>query len=230
MNEAQQYALALLTEECGETLQTIGKAGRFGIDTPGVKHPYTGIVDLTITPRTELEKELGDLMAAIDYAAAAGIVSASAVQSRRATKFEKLVNPESLDFDMTKAALALLQSKNCGDLTVGDLAAAISNAIAAAPQFVAGEVTSTAQILIEEIGSAGPENAEDAARRACGVIQRQADQIVSADARIAALSRLLAEAGEVVADAARYLAIDPRGREAELARLNAMVEEIGRAM
>lgn len=43
-------------------------------------------------------------------------------------------------WDMTQAALALLKSKNCGDLTVGDLAAAISNAIAAAPQFVAGEV------------------------------------------------------------------------------------------
>jgi len=97
VNEAQRYALALLTEECGETLQTIGKAGRFGIDTPGVKHPYTGIVDMSITPRTELEKELGDLMAAIDYAEAAGIIKASAVQSRRAEKFAKLTNPESLD-------------------------------------------------------------------------------------------------------------------------------------
>ena len=48
---------------------------------------------------------------------------------------------------------------------------------------------SVSQILIQEIGADGPENAEDSARRACGVIQRQADQIVSADARIAELER-----------------------------------------
>ena len=46
---------------------------------------------------------------------------------------------------------------------------------------------SVSQILIQEIGAAGPENAEESARRACGVIQRMADQIVSADARIAEL-------------------------------------------
>lgn len=48
---------------------------------------------------------------------------------------------------------------------------------------------SVSQILIQEIGAAGPENAEDSARRACGVIQRMADQIVSADARIAEMER-----------------------------------------
>ncbi len=48
---------------------------------------------------------------------------------------------------------------------------------------------SVSQILIQEIGAAGPENAEDSARRACGVIRRQADQIVSADARIAELEQ-----------------------------------------
>lgn len=48
---------------------------------------------------------------------------------------------------------------------------------------------SVSQILIQEIGAAGPENAEESARRACGVIQRMADQIVSADARIAEIER-----------------------------------------
>lgn len=40
-------------------------------------------------------------------------------------------------WDMTKAALALIKSTgvNPGDLTVGGLAAAIENAIAAAPEF-----------------------------------------------------------------------------------------------
>lgn len=97
MNEAQRYALALLTEECGETLQTIGKAGRFGIDTPGVKNPYTGIVDMAITPRTELTKELGDLMAAIDYAAAAGIIDRVAVNDRRNAKIRRLLDPSNVD-------------------------------------------------------------------------------------------------------------------------------------
>lgn len=48
---------------------------------------------------------------------------------------------------------------------------------------------SVSQILIQEIGAAGPENVEESARRACGVIQRMADQIVSADARIAELEQ-----------------------------------------
>ena len=52
---------------------------------------------------------------------------------------------------------------------------------------------SVSQILIQEIGAAGPENAEESARRACGVIQRMADQIVSADARIAELERECAQ-------------------------------------
>lgn len=97
MTPAQAYALALLTEECGEVLQTIGKAGRFGIDTPGVKDPYTGNVDMSITPRSALAKELGDLMAAIDYAAKAGIIDYSAVRERYIAKCAKLFDPTSVD-------------------------------------------------------------------------------------------------------------------------------------
>lgn len=57
---AESYGLALLTEECGEVLQLIGKAGRFGIDTPGVKDPLTGVVDMGVTPRTKLVEECGE--------------------------------------------------------------------------------------------------------------------------------------------------------------------------
>ena len=60
---------------------------------------------------------------------------------------------------------------------------------------------SVSQRLIQEIGADGPENAEDSARRACGVIQRQADQIVSADARIAELE---AEVSGLRVDAERW--------------------------
>ena len=73
---------------------------------------------------------------------------------------------------------------------------------------------SVSQILIQEIGAAGPENAEDSARRACIIIQRQADQIVSADARIAELE---AEVARLRVDAERWRfvrMINPREFEA----------------
>jgi hypothetical protein len=78
---AQDYALALLVEECGEILQLLGKAERFGIDTPGVKGPLTGHVDMNVTSRVRLNIECGDILAAIDYAAAAGVIEKSALKA-----------------------------------------------------------------------------------------------------------------------------------------------------
>lgn len=51
---------------------------------------------------------------------------------------EWVLVPKDGDWNMTKAALALIASSNIntGDLTIGTLAAAFENAIAAAPQFV----------------------------------------------------------------------------------------------
>ncbi len=95
---------------------------------------------------------------------------------------------------------------------------------------------SVSQILIQEIGAAGPENAEESARRACGVIQRMADQIVSADARIAELESritrmktLLGECREVIAWECNELSNDPRGREDEHRRLGRLVDAIDTA-
>ena len=59
------------------------------------------------------------------------------MKDRHGNEFKSV--PTDGHWDMTQAALASLKSKNCGDLTVGDLAAAISNAIAAAPKFEAPE-------------------------------------------------------------------------------------------
>ena len=47
--------------------------------------------------------------------------------------------------------------------------------------------------------------------------------------RIAELDRLLAEASDVVVDAHRYLAIDPRGREFEFERLSSLLARIKEA-
>lgn len=93
----QDYAFSLFQEECGEAMQSIGKAGRFGLDTPGVKDPYTGAVDMSITPRTSLQKELGDVAAAIDFISLCGIVDKDAVNKRRFEKLSKLLDPSALD-------------------------------------------------------------------------------------------------------------------------------------
>jgi len=56
---------------------------------------------------------------------------------------EWVLVPKDGDWNMTKAALALITSSNIntGDLTIGTLAAAFENAIAATPQFVPPAVT-----------------------------------------------------------------------------------------
>jgi hypothetical protein len=91
-----RYALGLLVEEMGEALQLIGKALRFGIDTPGVKR-LDGTVDMEQTPRTMLPTELGDVAAATEYAAHCGLVSESEVASRAVSKLGKLLNPDARD-------------------------------------------------------------------------------------------------------------------------------------
>jgi NTP pyrophosphatase (non-canonical NTP hydrolase) len=93
MTPLEIYGLALLTEECGETLQLIGKAGRFGLDTPGVKDPLTGVVDMKVTPRTKLIEELGDLLAAVEYLSRRGVVDGGAVYVRYSAKLKKLLDP-----------------------------------------------------------------------------------------------------------------------------------------
>jgi hypothetical protein len=101
---AENYGPALLTEEIGElvqvlgnVLQLIGKAGRFGMDTPGMRDALTGIVDMTITPRTKLVEESGDLLAAIEYLCHRDILDMDAVYKRRGAKLRKLLDPDSLD-------------------------------------------------------------------------------------------------------------------------------------
>ena len=95
--EIETYALGLICEESGEAQQIVGKALRFGIDTPGVKDPLTGHVDMTVTPRMRLEVELGDLFAAADYAIARGMLDGDKIAAARIRKRDKLLNPESTD-------------------------------------------------------------------------------------------------------------------------------------
>lgn len=94
---AEAYAMWLLVEEMGEALQLLGKGGRFGMDTPGVKDALTGRVDMDKTPRNMLPVELGDVIAATEYAARRGVVSGDDILCRAQTKLDKLTNPNSRD-------------------------------------------------------------------------------------------------------------------------------------
>lgn len=96
LSNEETYCLGLLAEEMGEALQLIGKALRFGLDTPGVKR-LDGTIDMALTPRNMLSTELGDAMAAIAFAHEHGICSAIATSVAYRNKFAKLTDPEARD-------------------------------------------------------------------------------------------------------------------------------------
>jgi len=95
--EVERYALGLLAEEAAEIVQLIGKALRFGIDTPGVRDPLTGVVDPTVTARTRLEVECGDMIAAMIYAYVRGLIDYAKVSDLAHAKLDKLLSPDSKD-------------------------------------------------------------------------------------------------------------------------------------
>lgn len=104
---AEKYALGLLNEECGEAVQMIGKAMRFGIDTPGPEaEPYNGA-----SARANLEKEAGDILAALKYARLSGLLNRDTVQRFADAKFAKLTDPQSRDAHGNRLAPPLPQEK-----------------------------------------------------------------------------------------------------------------------
>ena len=87
LSRTEQYALGLLAEECGEALQLIGKALRFGLDKPG----SIGLVTHPTGPRPFLALELGDILAAVDYACIRGVVVTEEVIKQKKRKLEMLL-------------------------------------------------------------------------------------------------------------------------------------------
>lgn len=85
----ERYALGLLAEECGEVQQAVGKALRFSADEPAGPGG--------ITPRQEIERELGDVIAAIRYAGIRGVVDYAIVIERANAKYARLMDPDSKD-------------------------------------------------------------------------------------------------------------------------------------
>lgn len=95
----------------------------------------------------------------------------------------------------------------------------------------------TATVLSTELAEAA---AKDVILARCGYsfgigkhvgawLRATADHIVSADAEIAELRRLLGDAREVIEDARIWLAIDPRGREQDLFVIAHLLERIDAA-
>ena len=67
--------LALLLEELGEAQQAVGKILRHGYNS---RHPVSGLDNATL-----LEKELGDMLAAIDLLCGAGDLDQGAIDQAR---------------------------------------------------------------------------------------------------------------------------------------------------
>lgn len=93
MSDTERYALGLMVEEMGESLKLIGKALRFGLNTPGPNNAeYQGR-----TAREMLPAEIGDLHAAIRFAAMAGIFPMAIANENESAKLAKLLDPNSRD-------------------------------------------------------------------------------------------------------------------------------------
>ena len=87
----ESYVLGLLTEECGEVSQVVGKCIRFGIDTP------SGPQLNAPSGRDTLHVECGDILAAIEYAIERGVLDREKLNNRKEEKLSRLLNPEALD-------------------------------------------------------------------------------------------------------------------------------------
>jgi hypothetical protein len=80
LTDAQVERLAILAEELGEAQKCIGKILRHGYES------YNPVVNTGMTNRRELERELGDIYAAIEMLGDANDVSAHGVGGRMIQK------------------------------------------------------------------------------------------------------------------------------------------------
>jgi NTP pyrophosphatase (non-canonical NTP hydrolase) len=86
--DPERYCLGLLAGEMGEAAAVIGNALRFGLVTPQNSQE---------TAAQELAMELGDVLAAIDFAIMHGLVDAAEVTEQRMEKRRKLLNAKARD-------------------------------------------------------------------------------------------------------------------------------------
>lgn len=89
------YVFGLLVEEFAEAGQWIGKSLRFGYDTPGRKNGAGQVSGETA--RDLLPIEIGDALAAIEFAILHGVLDRDATETAKNHKLTKLLNPSSRD-------------------------------------------------------------------------------------------------------------------------------------
>lgn len=82
LDPATAELLALLAEECGELVQAIGKVLRHGLDS---QHPDSGVDN-----QDTLEREMGDVRAAMILLCEAGIASRPLVHEHACNKLAKV--------------------------------------------------------------------------------------------------------------------------------------------
>lgn len=81
-HDQMMEALGILQEECGETIVVISKIRRFGLDTEYLRGEGT--------KRTELTKEVGDILALIGILIKKGVIKEEELQEAVKAKIQKL--------------------------------------------------------------------------------------------------------------------------------------------
>lgn len=84
LNSADAELFALLAEECGETVQAIGKILRHG------KHSWDPDVVGKRTNIEDLDKEVADILAVIDIMTRAKLLDPANIESLKNAKLEKV--------------------------------------------------------------------------------------------------------------------------------------------
>lgn len=113
LTPTQTELLALLSEECGEVVQVIGKILRHGLES---FHPNGGP-----TNRELLAEEIGDCLCASRLLASAGMLNMASVEDRSAEKMEKvfryLHHARRALFAPAPEKVAKVECPNCGEMT-----------------------------------------------------------------------------------------------------------------
>jgi hypothetical protein len=78
-----QYETALIAEECGEVTQIVGKALRYGWDSYDPANPTVSNLDL-------FHYEVGDVLAAVEFATARGLLDPAKLAEHQKAKVKKL--------------------------------------------------------------------------------------------------------------------------------------------
>jgi len=84
LTDAEVERLGLLAEECGETLQIIGKILRHGYESINPYEEHNG------TNRDRLQREIGDILVAMDFMICAGDITTEALEERKRVKHHRI--------------------------------------------------------------------------------------------------------------------------------------------